>query len=169
MSYLFVLLSISQVILWLRHLLCHFTVPTGKEMHEDSLLPPVGRARVNSSYIRNMSNLKLLIPGRHLKLLDTIGQGKTYWALWLFDDSVVCVLGEFGVVYRGHLTGWEERTTAELVAIKTLKSKLMQLVESSGCFKKLWWSGHVWVLQKASGVPQNWILQKKFLLTSPKR
>ena len=38
-------------------------------------------------------------------------------ALLIFD------LGEFGVVYRGHLTGWEGRTTAELVAVKTLKSK----------------------------------------------
>ena len=31
--------------------------------------------------------------------------------------------GEFGVVYRSHLTGWQGRTTAELVAVKTLKSK----------------------------------------------
>ncbi len=32
--------------------------------------------------------------------------------------------GEFGVVYRGHLTQWKGRTKAELVAVKTLKSKV---------------------------------------------
>ena len=31
------------------------------------------------------------------------------------------LLGEFGVVYRGLLSGWQGRATAELVAIKTLK------------------------------------------------
>ena len=46
-------------------------------------------------------------------------------AVCLFVCFVVDVVatGEFGVVYRGHLTGWKERVTAELVAIKTLKSE----------------------------------------------
>lgn len=29
--------------------------------------------------------------------------------------------GEFGLVYRGCLTGWQGRATAEVVAVKTLK------------------------------------------------
>ena len=29
--------------------------------------------------------------------------------------------GEFGVVYRAHLIGWEDSTVPELVAVKTLK------------------------------------------------
>ena len=41
----------------------------------DNLLHPMERARVNSGFIRHMSELNLLIPGRHIKLLDTIGQG----------------------------------------------------------------------------------------------
>ncbi len=35
----------------------------------------------------------------------------------------VFIKGEFGVVYRAHLTGWQDRMTAKLVAVKTLKSK----------------------------------------------
>ena len=30
-------------------------------------------------------------------------------------------LGEFGVVYRGQLTGWAKGNSTELVAVKTLK------------------------------------------------
>lgn len=33
------------------------------------------KTRVNSTYIRDMSLSSLLIPGRHLKLLDTVGKG----------------------------------------------------------------------------------------------
>ena len=29
--------------------------------------------------------------------------------------------GEFGVVYRGQLTGWDNNSSIELVAVKTLK------------------------------------------------
>jgi serine/threonine protein kinase len=50
-----------------------------------------------------MADEKLLIPGRSLNLLDTIGQG------------------EFGVVYRGNLTGWRAQREHSLVAVKTLK------------------------------------------------
>ena len=32
------------------------------------------------------------------------------------------IIGEFGLVYRSYLTGWQGRTTAEIVAVKTLKS-----------------------------------------------
>ena len=35
------------------------------------------------------------------------------------------------MVYKGHLTGWHERTTAELVAVKTLKSKTFPLKEAA--------------------------------------
>jgi c-mer proto-oncogene tyrosine kinase/anaplastic lymphoma kinase/receptor tyrosine kinase len=74
----------------------------------DHLLPrrpdPTQRVvRVPSSYIRQMADEKLLIPGRSLNLLDTIGQG------------------EFGVVYRGNLTGWRAQREHSLVAVKTLK------------------------------------------------
>ena len=33
------------------------------------------------------------------------------------------IIGEFGLVYKSYLTGWQGRTTAEIVAVKTLKSK----------------------------------------------
>lgn len=36
-------------------------------------------------------------------------------------------LGEFGVVYRGRLSGWKGRVTAELVAVKTLKGEIVVL------------------------------------------
>ncbi len=43
------------------------------------------------------------------------------------QSMYVCIklthAGEFGVVYRGKLTYWQGRTKAELVAVKTLKSK----------------------------------------------
>ena len=35
----------------------------------------VQRARVSSAYIRQMTDENLLIPGKYLNLLDTIGQG----------------------------------------------------------------------------------------------
>jgi hypothetical protein len=60
-------------------------------------------ARVPSAYIRQMADEKLLIPGRSLTLMDTIGQG------------------EFGVVYRGNLAGWRAEREHSLVAVKTLK------------------------------------------------
>jgi len=53
-----------------------------------------------------MSEAKLLIPSAHIHLLDSVGQG------------------EFGVVYRAHLTGWEGNPTAQVVAVKTLKCML---------------------------------------------
>ena len=31
--------------------------------------------------------------------------------------------GEFGVVYQSHLTSWQGRNEAELVAVKTLKGR----------------------------------------------
>ena len=43
---------------------------------EGSLVPGTIRARVPSVFIRNMDKYKLLIPGRHLQLLDTVGQGR---------------------------------------------------------------------------------------------
>lgn len=43
------------------------------------------------------------------------------------NNSVYCnndffYKGEFGLVYQSYLTGWEGRRTAEVVAVKTLKS-----------------------------------------------
>ena len=97
-------------------------------------LSPAGRATAASVNIRKLSQNNLIIPGRHLKLLDTVGQGDEHTILQIMFVVVVVVVvvvvivaylvaGEFGVVYRGHLTGWQERVTAELVAIKTLKSQ----------------------------------------------
>ena len=40
-----------------------------------------GVARVPSAYIRQMAEEKLLIPGKHLALMDTIGQGIHYACL----------------------------------------------------------------------------------------
>ena len=96
-------------------LLCLLVVLNVPEVRET-------RIRANSADIREMSELKLLIPSRHLKLLDTIGQGNVDYYVTA-ELSARSLSGEFGVVYRGHLTGWERRTTAELVAVKTLKSK----------------------------------------------
>ena len=110
------------------------------------------RIRVMSADVRQISERKLLIPSRHIKLLDTVGQGKcslpfflspsptslhnSPLPLFLFFPSSVLPLtfphlsplvvfspGEFGVVYRGHLTGWKGKT--EIVAVKTLRSKHM--------------------------------------------
>ena len=41
-------------------------------------LNKVERARVNTEYIKSMAKLDLLVPGRHINLLDTIGQGASY-------------------------------------------------------------------------------------------
>ena len=37
--------------------------------------------------------------------------------------SIDTITGEFGLVYQSYLTSWQGRTTAEVVAVKTLKSK----------------------------------------------
>ena len=34
---------------------------------------------------------------------------------------IIIMSGEFGVVYRGQLTGWDNNSSIELVAVKTLK------------------------------------------------
>ena len=47
-----------------------------------------------------------------MRILSEVHVGKFY--------SFVCA-GEFGVVYRGHLTGWRGGTDQGLVAVKTLK------------------------------------------------
>ena len=49
-------------------------------------------------------------------------------------------LGEFGVVYRGNLTGWQGRITAEVVAIKTLKSTVIRC--KSQCKKMPFFLGY---------------------------
>ena len=36
------------------------------------------KARVPSEYIRNLDEHDMLIPGRHLQLMDTVGQGIGY-------------------------------------------------------------------------------------------
>ena len=40
------------------------------------MVEPQSRARVGSGFIRNLTESKLIIPGRHLTLLDTVGQGE---------------------------------------------------------------------------------------------
>ena len=97
---------------------------------EGSLVPgSTMRARVPSGFIRNMEEYNMLIPGRHLQLLDAVGQGRGKLSNCPFIVVVLLfllLLGEFGVVYRGQLTAWQGRTTAELVAVKTLKSELFK-------------------------------------------
>jgi hypothetical protein len=93
------------------------------DANDANLLRPVAEsstrvARVPSAYIRQMADEKLLIPGRSLTLMDTIGQG------------------EFGVVYRGNLGGWRAEREHSVVAIKTLKgifstNDLSNMVEES--------------------------------------
>ena len=39
--------------------------------------------------------------------------------------------GEFGVVYRGQLTGWDNNNSTELVAVKTLKGNITRHVTLS--------------------------------------
>lgn len=41
--------------------------------------------------------------------------------LLLLLQLLFVVVGEFGIVYKAYLTGWKGRTTAEIVAVKTLK------------------------------------------------
>ena len=59
---------------------CNILFLGGNDIH---LLQPApdssqGVARVPSAYIRQMAEEKLLIPGRSLALMDTIGQGIHY-------------------------------------------------------------------------------------------
>ena len=82
--------------------------------------------RVSSCYIRQMAEAKLLIPAEQIQLLDRVGQG------WFIVDMapardlhVSCVIGEFGVVYRGHLVDWKGTKPTELVAVKTLKEGII--------------------------------------------
>ena len=56
----------------------------GREDQELSLT----RARVGSGYIRNLTESKLIIPGRHLTLLETVGQGE-----WTSHATRHCVCG----------------------------------------------------------------------------
>ncbi len=42
---------------------------------DEGRLDPVHIARASSGFIRDMSNSHLLIPGRHIQLLETVGQG----------------------------------------------------------------------------------------------
>ena len=50
----------------------------------------------------------------------------------------VCVpAGEFGVVYRAHLTGWRN-TGQELVAVKTLKGMIIYYIYTERCTYKLY-------------------------------
>lgn len=85
------------------------------------------RGRVSSSYIRQMSEEKLLIPGRNLVLMDTIGQGMkkiyghTHTPIQHPAKNLPYIIGEFGVVYRGKLSGWRAQMEQNLVAVKTLK------------------------------------------------
>ena len=39
--------------------------------------------------------------------------------------QVSCAIGEFGVVYRGHLVDWKGIKPTELVAVKTLKEGII--------------------------------------------
>ena len=80
------------------------------------------RTRVSSCYIRQMSEAKLLIPSEHIKLLDSVGQGKQIVYIRYIGIFRITYPGEFGVVYRGQLSaGWAGRKSTELVAVKTLK------------------------------------------------
>ena len=46
--------------------------------------------------------------------------------------------GEFGVVYRGQLTGWGNSNSTELVAVKTLKgndnNKTINIISGITCY-----------------------------------
>ncbi len=93
---------------------------------DEGRLDPVRIVRASSGFIRDMSNSRLLIPGRHIQLLETVGQGGynlQYFCMYL-HSLIIPHAGEFGVVYRGKLTYWKGRTKAELVAVKTLKSNV---------------------------------------------
>ncbi len=94
---------------------------------EEGRFDPVRIPRASSGFIRDMANSHLLIPGRHIQLLETVGQGGysiQYLRMYLHSIIIPCA-GEFGVVYRGKLTYWKGRTKAELVAVKTLKSRVV--------------------------------------------
>ena len=98
----------------------------------------VRRPRLPSFFIRQISESKLLIKSEQIRLLDSVGQGKhTSLAIdqsplhcgmpnyvktvYLRNNYCFFLSGEFGVVYRGQLKGWDNSNSTELVAIKTLK------------------------------------------------
>ena len=62
---------------------------------DDSLpSPELGQrmARVPSAYIRQMVDENLLIPGRALTLIDTIGQGKRVITKWSLHTAYTLLL-----------------------------------------------------------------------------
>ena len=77
--------------------------------------------RVMSAFLRQMSEERLLVPEEDIKLLSIVGQGQyhiTNCFLLIFDNSLcsryyllykmitfACLTGEFGVVYKGTLSG----------------------------------------------------------------
>lgn len=80
-----------------------------------------------SSPLISMGKKDTLIPGHCIKLQDTIGQGTTdTLRCFLVSKCCTCFKGCFGVVHKGYLYGWQDRT--EPVAIKILKSKYRLLL-----------------------------------------
>ena len=91
---------------------------------------------VQSSFRLNLSP-HLIIKAANIKLIETIGQGEYYYCTHCLNISVpvmcdgfimpciyviiIMFLGEFGVVYKGHIVKDLGRTVTEIVAIKTLK------------------------------------------------
>ena len=62
-----------------------------------------------------------------LNHVDTSDSVSNYYVYPLCVYIHVCVpAGEFGVVYRAHLTGWRN-TVHELVAVKTLKGMIIYI------------------------------------------
>ena len=97
--------------------------------------PPPRAFLVQSSYKLNLPP-HLIIPSSSIKLVESIGQGVCILAVLRYGDYVtlLClddcskfllayVLGEFGLVYKGHFV---KETNTEVVAIKTLKGLLIK-------------------------------------------
>ena len=71
----------------------------------------------------------LIVPSKHLRLLENIGQGIFFHTINLtiscfpicIKVSLIVYSGEFGSVHRAHLIKWHGEGQPRIVAVKSLK------------------------------------------------
>ena len=85
---------------------------------------------VQSSYRLSLPP-NLIVHASTIEIKETIGQGfvvhyiLAQLILSLLSEKIIrSVLGEFGIVYKGHITANQGKVVNETVAIKTLKGIL---------------------------------------------
>ena len=91
---------------------------------------------VQSSYKLTLPS-HLLIHASNIKLLESVGQGNLdvhdfSYSLATWSDHSMWHIGEFGIVYRGHIIKYQGtgQVVTDTVAIKTLKGINYRGVES---------------------------------------